>query len=250
MEVHHHPIPHKAGEKKKFKEYFFEFLMLFFAVTLGFFAENIREHHSEKENARRFLETYRDELEQQRNIFATYKKTFQTKVINCDTIKSIFFRGEENKKLDVLQRLMIRSISLVDIPVNTSSYDQIVNSGALRYINNIALRDSMSAYKGMIETNRDYNLRMNQTLVNVTFDLSKLIDLHDVVSNDTSLSYDVTNHVPSIAPFAILSKEQRGSLVFFFESYIVQAQSDLRRIRRMDETNHTLIKMVNDQLNK
>jgi hypothetical protein len=46
MEVHHHPhLPH--GEKKKFKEYFLEFLMIFLAVTLGFFAENVREHFDE-----------------------------------------------------------------------------------------------------------------------------------------------------------------------------------------------------------
>jgi hypothetical protein len=41
MEVHHHPEVHH--KKKKFKEYFLEFLMIFLAVTLGFFAENIRE---------------------------------------------------------------------------------------------------------------------------------------------------------------------------------------------------------------
>jgi hypothetical protein len=41
MEVHHHP----HVEKKKFKEYFLEFLMLFLAVTLGFFAENLRERN-------------------------------------------------------------------------------------------------------------------------------------------------------------------------------------------------------------
>ena len=40
MEVHHHP----NVEKKNFKEYFLEFLMIFLAVTLGFFAENIREN--------------------------------------------------------------------------------------------------------------------------------------------------------------------------------------------------------------
>jgi hypothetical protein len=39
MEVHHH----LHVEKKNFKEYFLEFLMIFLAVTLGFFAENIRE---------------------------------------------------------------------------------------------------------------------------------------------------------------------------------------------------------------
>ncbi len=40
MEVHHHP----HVEKKNFREYFLEFLMIFLAVTLGFFAENLREH--------------------------------------------------------------------------------------------------------------------------------------------------------------------------------------------------------------
>ena len=41
MEVHH---PHHPSHKKKWSEYIIEFIMLFAAVTLGFFAENIREH--------------------------------------------------------------------------------------------------------------------------------------------------------------------------------------------------------------
>ena len=36
MEVHHHPDNHHNS--KKWKEYFSEFLMIFLAVTLGFFA--------------------------------------------------------------------------------------------------------------------------------------------------------------------------------------------------------------------
>src|SRR5689334_23460696 len=42
MEVHHHP----QVEKKNLKEYLLEGLMIFVAVTLGFFAETIREHIS------------------------------------------------------------------------------------------------------------------------------------------------------------------------------------------------------------
>ena len=41
MEVHH---PHHPTHKKKWSEYIIEFVMLFAAVTLGFFAENLREH--------------------------------------------------------------------------------------------------------------------------------------------------------------------------------------------------------------
>ena len=37
MEVHHHP----HVEKKNFKEYFLEFVMIFLAVSYLFFAENM-----------------------------------------------------------------------------------------------------------------------------------------------------------------------------------------------------------------
>ncbi len=49
MEVHHHP----HVENKGFKEYMLEGLMIFIAVTMGFFSENVRENitdnHKEKE---------------------------------------------------------------------------------------------------------------------------------------------------------------------------------------------------------
>ena len=45
MEVHHH-----SHKPKNWKEYITEFIMLFTAVTLGFFAENLRERISENAN--------------------------------------------------------------------------------------------------------------------------------------------------------------------------------------------------------
>ena len=58
MEVHHHP----HVEKKGFKEYFLEFLMIFLAVTLGFIGENIREHFSEQKAVRQYLQTFSQEV--------------------------------------------------------------------------------------------------------------------------------------------------------------------------------------------
>ena len=49
MEVHHHPDLHH--NKKKGKEYFLEFLMIFLAVCMGFIAENVREHFTEEKIA-------------------------------------------------------------------------------------------------------------------------------------------------------------------------------------------------------
>jgi hypothetical protein len=246
MEVHHHP----HVEKKNFKEYFLEFLMIFLAVTMGFFAESIREHFTEKTNAKEYLETYRDELIQQENLLIQYKKIYQRKIVVSDSVKNIFFNGEENAKLTTLERLNIFAITLIEIPFNTASYDQIVNTGGLRYINNIALRDSMAYYKGQIETLKAYNSRVISTITTQQLDIVKFMDYHDMITTDTSLSYDAVQHTPVIRPFASLSAEQRNSIVAFYEHFIIQAQSNLRRIRQLYVTNQNLRNMVNEQLEK
>ncbi len=59
MEVHHHP----HVEKKGFKEYFLEFLMIFMAVTLGFFAESLREHINDNEKREQYIQSLVEDLE-------------------------------------------------------------------------------------------------------------------------------------------------------------------------------------------
>ena len=54
MEVHHHGHVH---EKKKWREYVFQFLMLFLAVFLGFLAENRREHGIERHREKDYMES-------------------------------------------------------------------------------------------------------------------------------------------------------------------------------------------------
>jgi len=50
MEIHHPKV-----EKKNLKEYLLEGLMIFLAVTLGFFAESLREHFTERSKERQYI---------------------------------------------------------------------------------------------------------------------------------------------------------------------------------------------------
>ncbi len=52
MEVHHHP----QVEKKGFKEYLLEGLMIFIAVMMGFFAESLREHLVDRERETQYMQ--------------------------------------------------------------------------------------------------------------------------------------------------------------------------------------------------
>src|SRR5438045_2691371 len=58
MEVHHHP----HVEKKNFKEYLLEGLMIFLAVTMGFIAENIREHFVDKAREQQYIQSFYEDL--------------------------------------------------------------------------------------------------------------------------------------------------------------------------------------------
>lgn len=60
MEVHH---PHHPTHKKKWSEYIIEFVMLFAAVALGFFAENQREHYVEGHRETQFMESLLEDLD-------------------------------------------------------------------------------------------------------------------------------------------------------------------------------------------
>lgn len=59
MEVHHHGHVH---HQKKWKEYLFQFLMLFLAIIAGFLVENRREHYVENKRAKDFAKLLVDDL--------------------------------------------------------------------------------------------------------------------------------------------------------------------------------------------
>jgi len=75
MEVHH--SHHHAGHaKKKFQEYITEFLMLFAAVTLGFFAENKREHYVEREREHHYMQSFYEDLKRDTTEMASVRRHY------------------------------------------------------------------------------------------------------------------------------------------------------------------------------
>ena len=132
MEVHHHPDLHH--KKKKWKEYFLEFLMIFLAVTLGFIAENVRESISEHERAKVFAASMLKDLEADTAQLRPYRVYFDYAASNVDTLMQ-----------------MLSSHDLKDIPTgklywyglwggahrffvpNDATFQQMKSSGSLRY---------------------------------------------------------------------------------------------------------------------
>src|SRR5436190_12387177 len=82
MEVHHHP----HIEKKKFKEYFLEFLMIFLAVTMGFFAESYREHLSDRLKEKEYISSLREDMKTDTLNLTKGILELQEKIIQLDSL--------------------------------------------------------------------------------------------------------------------------------------------------------------------
>jgi hypothetical protein len=153
MEVHHHPdIDHKP---KKWKEYFLEFLMIFLAVTLGFIAESIREHitdrSKEKQYIAGFIRNVKDDTASLRYV--------------------IEFDERQIKGLDSMLKL-----AHVDMAVdsNRSSFYNI----AIQYLYNSASFKSNDATLQQLKSTGDYRLIEKG---HVADSLSKYdADIHDI----------------------------------------------------------------------
>jgi hypothetical protein len=136
MEVHHHPqLEHMP---KPWKEYFLEFLMIFLAVTMGFFAESLREYITDKERATEQAHSFYAELKSDSAAAASALKNWDRKNQALFYIKRYF---EADSSLTNCPKLFslnfyyaFRIISPSRFEPKTVILEQLKNSGSLRYL--------------------------------------------------------------------------------------------------------------------
>src|SRR5205809_3659984 len=132
MEVHHHPIPHKAGEKKNFKEYFLEFVMIFLAVTLGFIAENVREDMTEHQRAKTFAVSMIQDIKADTMQLVLYHKYYTTAANNIDTFMQLLTANDsKNIQSGKLYWYGLWGGARNNFVVNDATFQQMKSSGSL-----------------------------------------------------------------------------------------------------------------------
>ncbi|MEO6612701.1 MAG: hypothetical protein ABIT05_08485 [Chitinophagaceae bacterium] len=144
MEVHAHS--HTA--RKKWTHYFWEFLMLFMAVTLGFFVENQREHFIEHQREKQFINSLFDDIKSDTSNIAKIIVSRTTKERMLDSIAFMMNNGNTNdyiKQIYPYAILIGRTLPYRFIP-NDGTMQQLKNSGALRLIRNRKVVDSIAKY--------------------------------------------------------------------------------------------------------
>lgn len=137
--------------KRYFLKYLFEFLILFSAVTLGFFAENYRESLVDRKTERLYLKSLLDDLGQDTIKIDFSLQSKETKERYFDTLYTIIYRTPKpwpTRKLYFISRFL-----LIREPFYSTegTIQQLENSGGFKLIRNHELVNKINSYSSAKE---------------------------------------------------------------------------------------------------
>lgn len=146
MEVHHH-----SHKPKNWREYITEFVMLFAAVTLGFFAENLREHqvieNHKTQNLMSMINNLRQDSIEIESRIAEYKDAIK----HFEIMKDLSLAFNQNKLteaeyIDSVVDKYLNSKFGIGLFINNASYKNTISSGDLSYIQNNETKSLIAQY--------------------------------------------------------------------------------------------------------
>lgn len=145
MEVHHH-----SHKPKNWKEYITEFIMLFAAVTLGFFAENYREHTIIEHRMQENYQSIVVDLLQDNAKIDSINKFANQKGTNLITLSHFLYAFQ---KQNITEKQLIDSVqNMGPLPIystlfiNNTTFKNMQSSGLLSYVSNKKLKEKLSFY--------------------------------------------------------------------------------------------------------
>ena len=189
MEVHHH-----SHHPKKWKEYITEFIMLFAAVTLGFLAENFREHQIEKHREIQYLKNIHLDLERDiLEIDRVSKRNTENQKLGQE-LAQLYGKGYQTdlpKFYYLIKSLALRSY----FQHSKNGIDQLKNAGGLRLIENDEIIKQIQLIEIRIANIESLQESMNQNLLHFRMKTGNILDAYTVweMNEKQVLNYSPTS---------------------------------------------------------
>ena len=174
MEVHHHAHdPAAPHHKKNWKNYFWEFLMLFLAVFCGFLAEYQLEHKIERDRESEYIKSMVDDLKTNSSRLEITINRSKRQLEGMDSLlQNIYHPPYNDSTLRTLYYLKDKYTSKNNsVSFSKGTISQLKNSGGFRLIRKRAVVDSIYSYEFLtdgIEKQAEMNTYIYQKLFEVS----------------------------------------------------------------------------------
>ena len=204
MEVHHHGHVHAD---KKWKEYIFQFLMLFLAVTAGFLVENQREHYIEHKRAKEFATLLLDDLIVDTSELNRAYRAWKNIVIASDSLSVLMQPANAEMSAAKLYYYEYWSGWRWNVISRDATLQQLKSSGSLRYFGDVSLVRKILDYEEaikltyLLQTRFDAEKAENWSLVQKIFNQSVFDTLENIKGAGRDSAIDISIHNAALEPF-------------------------------------------------
>jgi hypothetical protein len=226
---------------KKWNQYLFEFLMLFLAVTLGFFVDNLREGRAERQLELQHMKSLISDLRQDTVWFNRWIDESNVVIGMCDSIVLLLNKNERQAKDNQRLYFLARAMSPKILPhfVNDRTFEEMSGSGSLRLISKNNIADSISTYyffsKQLLWLN-ELVLTRFQRKVEMESKVYRA-DLYEEMLNKKTFAFRVLTGNPALATNdpALLNEfgvtiHYISSVTAFKKNYLVRLKANADRL--------------------
>ena len=234
MEVHHHGHVH---EQKKWKEYVFQFFMLFLAVFCGFLAEYQLEQTIERHREKEYIEGFVTDL---KSDTAQIQLRLQNIITNTKGIDSLLAISKDLTSIEKTRLFCYYYIKYVPasnlfVP-NDGTMQQLKNAGGLRLIKNKEAADSIMLYDSYNKVIEGQGVRYRDNVV-------KCIDASDYVFDWTTFDGVDPESLLTSAPI-FMANPTKEQLQFLINRVLKQKGVSIFYRRFLEEQYHRATRTI------
>lgn len=236
MEVHHHG---HVQHSHKWKDYTYQFLMLFLAVFCGVLAEYQLDHRIEKEREEEYMVSMTDDLKQDVINIDIDIRNRTEKIQNADSLTALLLNDNYQNNSGMIYYLA-RKFSVVGyvFHMTDGTLMELKNSGGLRLVKKQKVVDGLQHYFNLYQKSEDVQLFARESLVEYRDVMIQLFDF--------KVFNEMINNFPRIAPPkgnpALLSTDSNRINELLMRVQLVKT-AEIVSITHLKELKEVAIKM-------
>ena len=235
--------------KNTFKDNLVQFVLLFAAVTLGFFAENLREENAQRKLEVKLMQSMVADLERNERLLSNQFASLTARKIASDSLAYFFNQPDMQQQTSEIY-FYARKLGIYagEYPLASRSLDQLKNSGLFTLISIEEVADSLSTYDNL-KTQYEQRIKWYFEDVKKVQDENKhLFDAHIF---EKATVYTDANRFEMLRPEGnpLLISSQKEDLQHYYNTFYYlkrNTETQLRDVDQLIQSTVALRKLIQD----
>lgn len=245
MEIHHHP--RHSGKPLNFKEYLFEFLVIFIAIAGSFFAENLREHYIDKHKEKEYMISLLLDLKAESLRLADAIDQDNSQIKGLDSLLDVMNNklvGNEKNRFHYFNFKYAYSYNAF-IPV-AGTLNYLMNTEGLNLIKDLAVLDGIVIYSNGINSIHNQGELLETRYQKILDQQKDIIDIQTVMKLKHESSILEIKEYPDLLA---TDKKTINAYYFTITSFRGVIIGYSQRLNDLMEQNTFLFQLIQNEYN-